>query len=736
ARDKNLTPMDVLVMAPNITEYTPFIEAVFSNQSPQSPDYIPYSISDRQQGLESQIVNAFLTLLRLPNSRLKAPEVMDLLAVPAVHEKFGLTEPDLLIIRQWLANTGVRWGWNAAHRVALGLPAYAEASWEFGLNRLLAGYAIGEIDIDTEDWLFGDIAPYSDVEGDTAEILGRFLEFVTSLRPLARLLNEDRPPADWCSFLSEQILDRYFVSDDANYRDLLLLRMTLEDFSKYAAEGKYTKPVSASLVEDYLSTNFQETNDRDGFFRGKVTFCSLLPMRSVPVKIICLLGMNDGAFPRQDHPLGFDQIAETWQRCDRSQRYDDRYMFLESIISARQKFYISYIGRGNRENNKIPPSVLVAELKDYLQERFILPPSIKSGFDKEELFFCEIEHRLQPFNRQYFDDTIPGLFSYSAANFAGARHLLNTPEEKIFFPKDFLLAAPGTDENELLIVTPERLAQFFASPCEFLLRQRLRINLRLSDTTLESEENFEPNHLEIYFLKQEITRAILSDIPAAECRNRLQALGMLPPGADGSRQFSSIWQKMWTFFTMTPIPGASQLTLLEFLHTPKPEPKVQEIFKINGMPIQYTAVLDQWLDGRQVYFRYAKNRPRDLLHGFIWHLTATLHHPSDSYMRGYENKRIKAMLHFPRMDKKQALEILEKLVRLYLTGIRQPLPFSANASFEHFHEQQKSDIPVPVKWDLSAYEALCFQHNEKISAKFSELAISIFRDIVPEEVKL
>src|SRR5690606_9535507 len=119
---------------------------------------------------------------------------------------------------------------------------------------------------------------------------------------------------------------------------------------------------------------------------------------------------NDGDYPRPRAPAHFDLTENDYRPGDRSRRDDDRYLFLEALLSARERFYLSWVGRSVVDNAESPPSVLVAQLRDHLADVL----HSESGYDNvlEQL---TTEHPLQGFSREYFRSASPEsrLFTYS-----------------------------------------------------------------------------------------------------------------------------------------------------------------------------------------------------------------------------------------------------------------------------------------------------------------------------------
>ncbi|MEJ2167059.1 MAG: exodeoxyribonuclease V subunit gamma, partial [Desulfobacterales bacterium] len=413
--DPDLLPKDVIVMTPDIESYAPYVEAVFAAQTDEALR-IPFRIADQSPRRTSRMIDGFLAILELADSRFGAVQVARLLEFPGIKERFELTDSDLKIIERWIRETQIRWGIDAHTRLEAGLPGVAENTWRTGLDRLILGYAMpGE-----NKTIFHGIVPYDNIEGGDAQILGHFLEFSERLFTWARNLGVPRKLSEWHKVLAD-LLDQFFRPDESAEREVQLLRHTLNDMSAKEAKADFHLPVELNVIHAYLKSLLEKNSYGSGFLSGGVTFCAMLPMRSIPFKVVCLIGMNDDAFPRDHQPLNFDLMARYPKAGDRSRRSDDKYLFLESLISARQKFYISYVGQSIQDNARIPPSVLVSELRDTISKSF-------AAQDGNVLGEIITTHRLQPFSPWYFREGT-GLFSYSAENMlaAAGAHEKKTP---------------------------------------------------------------------------------------------------------------------------------------------------------------------------------------------------------------------------------------------------------------------------------------------------------------------
>ena len=238
-------------------------------------------------------------------------------------------------------------------------------------------------------------------------------------------MNDPLPVFRWQKIL-EDILTEFFLVEPDRHREIQLIRQTIARLAESASEARFEDAVDLLLVQRWLSELLQTSDGAGGFLGQGVTFCALLPMRSIPFKVVCLIGMDNAAFPRDSQPMDFDLIARYPRAGDRSRRDDDRYLFLEAILSARRILHISYVGQNIHDNSTIPPSVLVRELLDTLD-------SVGTDSEVQLSDRITVKHRLQPFAAQYFKDD-QRLFSYSMENMAVSTRRKETPSQELFFP--------------------------------------------------------------------------------------------------------------------------------------------------------------------------------------------------------------------------------------------------------------------------------------------------------------
>ena len=508
----DIQPADVLVLTPNIVDYAPAIEAVFT-----AADVIPFNIA-RPRASATRAVQAFLDLLALPDSRYGAEAVMAPLESKAVREKFRIAEQQLSTLREWVDQASIRWGIDADHREDEGLPRFDGHAWRQGIDRLLLGYAM-----DGETAMFKNVAPCStDSAGFSAdyELLGRFVDYCEGAIEVRALRDEVQPAAEWAETL-HVLVERFFAADWENAGETATVTRLIEDV---AAECEVDTPVPFGVQRDVLGRAATGLSRPAARLADGVTVVSLGIGQAFPAKVVCTLGMNDRLFPRRPSPSSFDLVdADDELTGDRNSRDEDRFAFLEALLAARRCFLASYTGRNVRDDKPIPPSVVVDELRDYLERRF------GTGFDTK--------HPLQPFSRRYYDPDCD-LWSYSTSMLDAARTLAGHAEKETDAEarERFTVPFESVGEERQQRVELARLIAFFGNPTRAFLRDHLGIRLEVDEIALAEDEPFKLDGLAQWALKSE-----MYGLDAAEEVKRLVAArGRLPAGGPGEVVYEDV----------------------------------------------------------------------------------------------------------------------------------------------------------------------------------------------------
>ncbi|KGJ92796.1 exodeoxyribonuclease V subunit gamma [Colwellia psychrerythraea] len=517
--DKSLTPKDILVMCPQIEEYAPYVNAVFTRGwqdiAGEVPP-LPCSIADRSAKDSDPLVAAFTELLTLPDSRFGVSQLLAFLRLPAMASKFAINSEDLVKISAWLEQATVHWGLDLTHKqTLLGQQANAAFTWQQGLSRLLRGFAYGD-----SEQIYQAQLLLSNVEGSDGELLGQLMLFIEQLQYFSENLQRARSASQWQSFLLEQ-LENLFSRIDAenvsNENSLMVIEKAISGLVEHCHNANFDDDISLLIVVDYLSQHFSQGDASKQFMVGQVTFCSMLPMRSIPFKVIAVLGLNDGEFPRQRQPLGFDLMSLSKAKIgDRSRRGDDRYLFLEAIISARHSLYLSYQGRNIKNNNEKQPSLVLKELMEYLAHgygwSFVVDESDNED-NSESQQSAIYQLAMQAFSVNNYQGKWPSFDGHWLA--LGQNSILT--EEGVDAatltnksPLTIDHSATSNEKIDEVSLTCQQLIRFYQHPSKAFAQQQLNLYFENNNTLLEDVEPFSVNQLQSYLLRQDLLSAELN----------------------------------------------------------------------------------------------------------------------------------------------------------------------------------------------------------------------------------
>jgi exodeoxyribonuclease V gamma subunit len=539
ANDASLKPADIVVMAPDISAYVPLIPSVFGVPG-DARERLPYHLADVAVARSHGLFGAFARLLELPTTRVTAPQVMDLLAVPEVARRLHLDAAAVDDLAQWLRRSRVAWALDADFRARFGVPPIAAHSFGWALDRLLAGYLMADAGSDERQPSVTladgtELAPLTGIDGPGASALGALDELLRQLQALCALAGKTLKASVWAPTLERHVEALFRVDAlDRAARDAhtQLLRFIRAIATEPAAAGE-DPLLDFAVVRDLLLARLAAVPERQRFLLGGITFCGMVPQRAIPFQVVAVLGLNDGEFPRTGSDSGLDLMARFRRLGDRDVRSDDRYLFLETVMSARQRLHLSYVGQGVRDGKPRNPAAPLAELLAALDAGAGL-----SADDPDQPRPWRVRHPLQAFDARYFDAADPRLFSYSAAYEA-----MHGQADAAAVPPFLASTAGGAVDAAVDAATPpaplslQELASYYRDPAQQLLRQGLHLSLdALDDERLPQDE---PLQAGIAALDTVARRLFFNDALAAGVWALdappawLRLGGIMPPGQPG-----------------------------------------------------------------------------------------------------------------------------------------------------------------------------------------------------------
>lgn len=667
-KDPTLQPRDIVVLAPDLEAYRPHVAAVFGGASVQAAaegisGHLPWAIADAGAFAATPFVDAFLRLLALPDSRFGVNEVLDLLATPAIAERFELSAEAQDQVRRWLVDAGARWGLDATHRQHLGAPADATFTWEFALDRLMLGYAS-----DTTQPIAG-VAPWCELEGGALATLDAVIGFLRVLRDCERDFSQAYTPREWQQRLLE-LLTRIAPGqprDPADRRALEQVRDALESFCRQADAAGFDAPVAPEIVRAHFQAALAATDARAPLLTGGIGFSPMLPQRLIPRRVICVLGMDDAAMPRRDPAGAFNRLAAALdtparRRGDRSLREDDRFAFLQLLAAAGDVFYLSCLGVDPGDGGRREPSALIDELLDV---------AAAYHADADARAQLTVRHSLQPFAPQAFGAPAPGEtadprhFSYQAQWRPGALAAGGTRTGAAVWLRAPLPAAPPVEELDL-----DELRGFLKDPPRGFLRHRLDIRLPEELTT---EEDVEPLALPSHGL---FRHRLLAETFDACVRGQwrdlhasLRARGLLPAGPLGRDQAGQLIE-------------AARPCADAFIHWRGTDVSpATRAFDLDIDGVRLRGRLDGLYPQGQVCVRLGEiHGPAQISHGLAWLVACALDDARPLVQIVKDGDSARVLVREP-IDADRARAALRELLRLRTEGLREPLPFLPRAGW-------------------------------------------------------
>jgi exodeoxyribonuclease V gamma subunit len=676
--DETLEPRDVIVMCTDIERFAPLIEATFGagaveddepgfEQAPTAA--LRVRLADRSLRETNPVLGVLARLLELTGARMTASEVLELADREPVRARFRFTPDDMSRIGEWVGGIGARWGFDAQHRTPFGLQDIRQGTWAAGLDRLLSGVALGGED----PALLHGVVPYEDVEGSSIDLAGRLAEYLERLQAIIEQFGERRSLEAWASAAAEAV-DSLCATIGSNTQRRIELERLLRTIIDEATVNGITSDVPldvadfAALLEDRLAGRPTRAN----FRTGHLTVCTLQPMRSVPHRVVCLLGLDDTVFPRRSARDGDDLLLAQPHVGERDSRSEDRQILLDALMAATDRLIITYTGNDERTNAPCAPAVPIAELLDVVDR-------CTGGRD------VVIRHPLQPFDPANFEPAGPagqGPWSFDSSALDGACALLR---ERVV-PAEFL---PGplspAEHGELMEL--DQIVSFLGHPVRGFLRQRLGIGASVRVQEIEDRLPLELTNLQQWDIGERLLSVRLRGAEAADAVAAERARGSVSPGMIGEQVLNQIAGLVELVMSQAQAAlnlESEQETLDVRLTLDDGRLIAGTISGLRGNVLQHIA--------------FSRLGPRQRLAAWARLLVMAAAFPERTFSAATIGRTPKGVTKYPSVSiaraaipssldtakarESWAREELEKLIDLYDRGLREPLPLYCQTSAE------------------------------------------------------
>ena len=703
SKNPELKPNEIIVMMPDVTEYIPHIQNIFTGK-------FNYNLADQPTAEYLSIVHLQLALIDLPNARLSSVELIDLLEHPAISHKFGLSTEDHRLIRRWVDAAAIRWEMDGTSKHEnWQVPVDDTNTWKSGIGKLLQGIAM-----ERASGLWLDKLAV-DIDAEETRCLGILAHFVAQIEHFRKQCSKSWLVADWLSLLNE--MNNVFFDatgpEQVHTTEIIIAAQELADQSETAG---YQQLVSPRLLHHWLTTRLDLSVQGNSFINGGITFATMVPMRSIPFKVVCLLGMNDRSYPREDRAISFDLMAiDGLKKGDRSLRNDDRYLFLEAVLSAQEHLHLSYEGRSIKDNSVRPASVLVGELLEYLtlisDQRFLT------------------EHPLQPYSEKYNAPQHPELISFSQ----------QWSHTKSFEPHDTsFVKQPLEEAEDQLPGNISQLISFLTNPAQYFFEQRLGVRFNHETHQLRETESFIQDNLEKYQLAEQALELMITGKPLQVWEQEIYASGQLIKGHLGQSQLKAAINKAKTVYNN---------------------------LSLNGEATTYSGYID--CDGAELggqvengyqdtiwNYRTGQMRKRQLLKAWIEQLfvNALGHNLSTRLVATKTQSGIVKIENsiFKPVSRGEATTLLSEFMNLHQKALNRPLPFLPELSGQWVESINKDETDtvrnkkIVSAWNqdmtgsesMNPYYTRLFNFPQDINAEFDQLAQKIYQPLISNWEKI
>jgi len=625
----NLAWRDIIVLAPNIQQYAPFIEGVF--------DEIPHRINGQNLRENAPLLDTFIQFLKLIDSRFEWQAVLDLLNNPNIFPHFSLSEVDLTYIKHWLTETHVCWGKSAHHKQQLGLPPLNENTWQASMDRLLMGYAFAS----DEDFVDG-ILPFHQLEGTSAQALGGLNDFMQLLFKASDELATGKSFKAWGQLFYHYV-NCLFIENQA----FQVLNNFFADFNE-KFNGMTEQIIELAVITRWLEETLSTKETSNGLLRGQLTFSSMNDVRGIPFKVIAILGMNEGDFPSLEPTLSFNLLTSAPKLGDPSKRNDDRQQFLELLLAAEQQLIITYIGQSQYQNQTIPPSVVISELLEVMAQ----------DYQCNDLL---VKHPLQAFSHHYFDNEKPQFVCYSTTNAEIAQALI----QKKNSVQNWWQGSIKAPDNKVLEL--EEVRKFYRHPQRYFIRRQLGVNFQNLETLIEAREPFSVEGLAAYTINHDWINALLQQKNFSLAK--LQAQGRWLSGVLGEVEFSKQQSAIVDFVIQI-----QKLELGEPLENLAIDITIGETRLIGKLYNRYQK--------GSLFYRYAKLKGKDLMLALLHHCLINQLEPQLTYIITQDETLVLT-------PKNQHLEVLQTLVQFYFKGLEKPNTLFVDIALDYVKQLYK-----------------------------------------------
>nr|WP_264357810.1 exodeoxyribonuclease V subunit gamma [Buchnera aphidicola] len=633
SENSSIKPGDVVVTSFSLESYISYIDSIFT--SLDNKQQIPFFISKKFSKKTEIIFSSFKKILNLSNSRFENEEILELLDVPEIANKFNFLEEEIKILYHWVEEANIRWAIDSRHKDYLSFPENKENTWFYGIEKLLLSYAMN----DTET-IWNNILSCSLINGSRAELIGKLIIFIKVLKKWQNKLSKSQNLTYWRS-LSKNLINDFFYYNKKTEQSIHMIHRYWIEMIDDGLSSNYSNKISINILKKNFFYKYYHT-DNQMFFPGVVNFCHPASICYIPFKIICIIGFDHLSIPKINHLDNFNLLKKypLIEDIDIYQKYC--YLFIQSISCAEKYFYISYVGYSLKDESKIYPSVLVDQLLNYIAFNFYLigDKNLTLKDNTKKL----IKHLCKKYKKQYFYEK-KNINYLTKENF---NKIFKYPEKNIY-EKDLL------NKNNFNKINIKDLIDFWKNPIRYFFNFSLNIKINIKKQILNTTEPFLVDQLEAFKIKNILLNKIINNQNTIKLFQYYILSGKLPYHFFGK----IFWDQNIKEITLI----AKEVMKYRVLTHEKKINLNIEKYQINGILYEIQKIgLLRWKINRINY--------SDRISLWLEHLIYSASGgDGESIIIGYKNQNWS----FSSLRPDIAYNYLLKYIKGYIKGIRQPL---------------------------------------------------------------
>ncbi|NNG18861.1 exodeoxyribonuclease V subunit gamma [Naumannella sp. ID2617S] len=734
ADDPTLEPRDIIVMCPDIETFAPLIQATFGldgaeSDQPHPGQQLRVRLADRALRQVNPLLGTLSRLLELPVGRSGASSLLDLCADPAVRRRFSFTDSDLERLHDLVPAAGVRWGLDAEHRRPFKMHLFPHNTWQTGLRRMLLGVALSE-----DGQPFRDtVSPLDDIDSSDVDLVGRLVEFWSRLVRVVDSFTDPKPLAEWLTACRDALTELTEVPPGERWQ----MAHAWTEFARLAEDTGPPESAGETVatgdtvltpaeVRGMLADAFAGRPSRANFRTGALTLCTMTPMRTVPHRVVCLLGLDDGVFPRRTHPDGDDLLAgEPWVG-DRDPRSEDRQVLLDAVLSATERLLVVHSGASPQTGEPRPLSVPLTELRDALTELLSDPADAHRLVSR---------HSLQPFASSNF--TLPGPFSFDASMRAAALASATAGTSEPTVPEVGELPDLPELSGDHVEVPLADLQAFFAHPARAFLRRRAGLSSLTEDAAVLDEIPLALDGLQQWQIGERMLRAHLAGAPMDALRMPEVLRGGLPPFELGNRALDSLAEQV------VAIARVARQHLVG--------PAESRWVDVDLGRWRLTGLVPGVHGGQAVEVNFSAVKGRHRLRAWLTLLALKCSHPETDWRSTVVGRRGHSISLGP-ISESDARARLNELLILHAQGLRRWLPAPPNTAAAHVESTLRGGSPEGVNrsWEFEHDNAWGFfvgsqlaelravpstpEDRTRLRSRFEAIAFRVWEPLLAAEV--